>query len=175
MKKQHNITPIYALCDYQSLLKFDVSLDDFINASNKYNLTYIHYKDTINSLDIQKRHLNFLKNNTHIPIIINDINLLKYADGINISTNYLTQLQSQFKINNTQLFLKFIKQKYKNIIIGLSTNNELEILEANKFNLDYIVLDISNSSDDKITYLSKISKHQIAIIQQLKFNTESSL
>ena|GEM_PF-678760 len=119
--------------------------------------------------------MNFLKNNTHIPIIINDINLLKYADGINISTNYLTQLQSQFKINNTQLFLKFIKQKYKNIIIGLSTNNELEILEANKFNLDYIVLDISNSSDDKITYLSKISKHQIAIIQQLKFNTESSL
>lgn len=165
MRKQ-----IYALCDYQTLQKFDISLEKFLQICESHNTVYIQYRDKINSLDIQKQNILYLKSHTNIPIIINDkIELLEYADGL-----HLGQEDIEEYIGNTkEISLKFLRKKYPNKIIGLSTHNEKEILEANRLDLDYIGLgayratstkDVSNMLGDKISYLAKISKHPVGAI-----------
>jgi thiamine-phosphate pyrophosphorylase len=167
------INKIYALCDYQTLQKFDISLENFIDICEQYNTVYIQYRDKINSLDIQKQNILFLKQHTHIPIIINDqLELLECADGLHLGQEDIDDLFNNLS-NTKELTIKLIRKKYPNKIIGLSTHNELEILEANKLDLDYIGLgaykntstkDVSNILGENISYLAKISKHPVGAI-----------
>ena len=161
---------IYALCDYQTLQKFDISLEKFLQICATHDTVYIQYRDKINSLEIQKQNILFLKEHTDIPIIINDkIELLQYADGI-----HLGQEDIENYLGNTKpTTLKIIRTKYPNKIIGLSTHNELEILEANGLDLDYIGLgayratstkDVANKIGENISYLAQISKHPVGAI-----------
>ena len=168
---------IYALCDYQTLKKFDISLKKFIQICIEYNAIYIQYRDKINSYEIQKQNILFLKQNTNISIIINDKpELLDFADGLHLGQEDLSTLNSKYKLQSINM-IKFLRKKYPNKIIGLSTHNEVEILEANNFDLDYIGLgayrdtktkNISNILGDKIAYLAKISKHPVGAIGGVK-------
>ena len=63
--------------------------------------------------------------------------------------------------------------------MGLSTHNEIEILEANDLDLDMIGLgayrntntkDVSTVLGDNIIYLAKISKHPVCAIGGVKIN-----
>ena len=75
-----------------------------------------------------------------------------------------------------------MRKKYPNRIFGISTHNELEILEANKLDIDYIGLgayrdtstkkDISGILGDKISYLAKISKHPVGAIGGVKVDDD---
>ncbi len=165
---------IYALCDYQTLEKFDVSLEKFLQICSTHNTIYIQYRDKINSIEIQKQNILFLKKNTNIPIIINDkLELLDFADGIHLGQEDIEALIGNSKFTS----LKVIRKKYPNKIIGLSTHNELEILEANNLDLDYIGLgayratntkDVPNVLGDNISYLAQISNHPVGIIGGVK-------
>jgi thiamine-phosphate pyrophosphorylase len=145
---------------------------------NKYDVRFLQYRDKLNSIDIQKANLSFLKNNTNIPIIINDnLELLEKADGLHIGQEDLVELQNKFNIQDKKLLFKLLKKKYNNKIFGLSTHNEFEILEANEFDIDYIGLgayrdtstkDISNILGDNVSYLAKISKHPVGVIGGVK-------
>lgn len=169
---------IYALCDYQTLKKFDVSLEKFLQICSTHNTVYIQYRDKINSLEIQKQNILFLKKNTNIPIIINDkIELLIFADGIHLGQEDIEALIGSSKFTS----LKVIRKKYPNKIIGLSTHNELEILEANNLDLDYIGLgayratntkDVPNVLGDNISYLAQISKHPVGVIGGVKIDDD---
>jgi hypothetical protein len=73
--------------------------------------------------------------------------------------------------------IQFIKKTNKNKIVGLSTHNETEILEANGFSLDYIGLgayrdtstkDVSNVLGKRCSYLAKISRHPVGLIGGVK-------
>ena len=167
---------IYALCDYQTLKKFDVSLEKFLQICSTYNVVYIQYRDKINSLEIQKQNIIYLKENTNTPIIINDkVDLLDIADGIHLGQEDIESFIGSNKVTS----LKIIRKKYPNKIIGLSTHNELEILEANKLDLDYIGLgayratntkDVPNVLGDNISYLAQISKHPVGAIGGVKID-----
>ena len=167
---------IYALCDYQTLKKFDVSLEKFLQICTTYDIVYIQYRDKVNSLEIQKQNILYLKTNTNIPIIINDkVELLEFADGIHLGQEDMDSFMGNNKINS----LKIIRTKYPNKIIGLSTHNELEILEANKLDLDYIGLgayrttktkDVPNVLGNNISYLAQISKHPVGAIGGVKID-----
>ena len=169
---------LYALCDYQTLKKFDVSLEKFLKICSTHNTVYIQYRDKINSIKIQKQNILFLKKNTNIPIIINDkIELLEFADGIHLGQEDIESLVG----NNKFTSLKVIRKKYPNKIIGLSTHNELEILEANNLDLDYIGLgayratstkDVPNVLGDNISYLAQISHHPVGIIGGVKIDDD---
>jgi thiamine-phosphate pyrophosphorylase len=169
---------IYALCDYQTLDKFDVSLEKFLQICSHHNTVYIQYRDKINTLEIQKQNILFLKQNTNIPIIINDkIELLEYADGIHLGQEDIESVIGNSKVTS----LKIIRKKNPNKIIGLSTHNELEILEANKLDLDYIGLgayratntkDVPNVLGDNISYLAQISKHPVGAIGGVKIEDD---
>ena len=161
---------IYALCDYQTLEKFDVTLEKFLQICQKYETVYIQYRDKINSIEIQKQNILYLKNHTNIPIIINDkIELLSYADGLHLGQE---DIENYLGVDK-KISLQIIRKKYPNKIIGLSTHNELEILEANSLDLDYIGLgayrttntkDVPNVLGDNISYLAHISKHPVGAI-----------
>ena len=172
-------TQVYALCDYQTLEKFDISLFEYIEICSKYNTVYIQYRDKVNSTEIQKQNILYLKQNTNTPIIINDkIDLLDYCDGIHLGQEDFESLSIKYKLQPIQM-IKFIRKKYFNKIIGISTHNEFEILETNKLDIDYIGLgayretntkSVSNILGDNISYLAKISKHPVGAIGGVKLD-----
>jgi len=167
---------IYALCDYELLTKHNTTLEQYLQICKQHNVKIIQYRDKINNLNIQKENLKYLKNNCNLPIIINDkIDLISYADGLHIGQE---DLDSYVK-NNRVLSLKLIRKKIGDKILGLSTHDEIEILEANNFDIDYIGLgaykttttkDVKNQLGDKLPYLAKISKHPVCAIGGVKLS-----
>jgi len=166
---------IYALCDFELLQSYNTTLTQYLQKLQNYDIVYIQYRDKINSLEIQKKNILLLKSLTNIPIIINDkLELLKYADGLHLGQeDFIRVKNEELKIKSDDLVLKLLRKKYPNKIFGLSTHNELEILEANKLDLDYIGLgayratstkNVSNILGDKISYLAKISKYPVGAI-----------
>ena len=168
---------IYALCDFELLSKFGLSLEEYLKKLQSYDIVYIQYRDKVNPLHIQKKNLHFLKTKTKIPLIINDnLELLKDADGVHIGQEDLEKLSQKMNLSRENT-IKFIKKTNPKKKIGLSTHNETEILEANGFDLDYIGLgayrdtstkDVSYVIGDKASYLAKISKHPVGLIGGVK-------
>jgi thiamine-phosphate pyrophosphorylase len=173
---------IYALCDIESLEKRNISLESYLEICKKHNIVYLQYRDKNSPLETQKQNLIFLKQNTDIPIIINDkLELLEFADGLHFGQEDLDELCKSFKLPKRDLLIKFLKKKYPNKVFGLSTHNETEILEANNYELDYIGLgayrstqtkDVDTIVGDKMPYLAKISSHPVGAIGGIKLDDE---
>ena len=144
-------------------------MSDFVKIAKKHDVKLIQYRDKINSNSVQIENLKYLKEQFNIPIIINDkIDLIEYADGL-----HLGQEDFQSIYDDKKLAIKLIRKKIGNKLLGLSTHNEVEILEANDLDLDMIGLgaykatstkDVPNLLGEKIVYLSKISKHPVCAI-----------
>ena len=179
---------LYVLCDYETLLKKNISLEKFIYLCKKKDVKIVQYRDRISSLEEQKINLLYLKSELNIPIIINDkIELIEFADGLHLGQEDLDKIHKDKK-----LALKLVRLKIKDKLLGLSTHNEIEILEANELDLDMIGLgaykntntkDVSTILGSKISYLAKISKHPVCaiggvkvedIIENIRFNVVGS-
>jgi len=174
-------TPLYALCDYETLVKKSIALESFLLLLKNHNVKLLQYRDKQNSLEIQKVNLKFLQNRLNIPVIINDnLELLDVADGLHLGQEDIIRvLNEQLKLKEPSLLFKFLRKKYPNKLFGISTHNELEILQANEWDLDYIGLgaykntstkDVSTILGDKISYLAKISKHPVCAIGGVKID-----
>ena len=179
---------LYVLCDYETLLKRNITLENFVNLCKRNNVKIVQYRDKISSLQEQKTNLLYLKSELNIPIIINDkIELIEFADGLHIGQEDLQAINK-----DKRLALKLIRLKIKDKLLGLSTHNEIEILEANELHLDMIGLgaykntstkDVSTILGDRISYLAKISKHPVCaiggvkvddVIENIRFNVVGS-
>lgn len=164
---------LYVLCDYETLQKKKITLEKFCELCKSKNVKLIQYRDKISSLEEQKKNLIFLKSNLDIPIIINDkIELIEFADGLHLG-------QEDFEVihKDKKLACKLLRAKIGKKLLGLSTHNELEILEANDLPLDMIGLgayrntstkDVSTVLGEKISYLAKISTHPVCAIGGVK-------
>ena len=179
---------LYVLCDYETLLKKNISLKKFVDLCKKKDVKIIQYRDKISSLQEQKKNLLYLKLELNIPIIINDkIELIEFADGLHLGQEDLDKIHKDKKIA-----VKLVRLKIKDKLLGLSTHNEIEILEANELEIDMIGLgaykntntkDVSTILGSKISYLAKISKHPVCaiggvkvedIIENIRFNVVGS-
>ena len=179
---------LYVLCDYETLLKKNISLEKFIYLCKKKDVKIVQYRDKISSLEEQKTNLLYLKSQLNIPIIINDkIELIEFADGLHLGQEDLEKIHKDKK-----LAVKLVRLKIKDKLLGLSTHNEIEILEANELGLDMIGLgaykntntkDVSTILGSKISYLAKISKHPVCaiggvkakdVIENIRFNVVGS-
>ena len=179
---------LYVLCDYETLLKKNISLEKFVNLCKKKDVKIVQYRDKISSLEEQKTNLLYLKSQLNIPIIINDkIELIEFADGLHLGQEDLEKIHKDKK-----LAVKLVRLKIKDKLLGLSTHNEIEILEANELALDMIGLgaykntntkDVSTILGSKISYLAKISKHPVCaiggvkeedVIENIRFNVVGS-
>ena len=63
---------LYVLCDYETLLKKNITLENFLEILKKYDVKLLQYRDKVSDLELQKQNLIFLKQNLNIPIIVND-------------------------------------------------------------------------------------------------------
>jgi len=166
---------LYALCDFETLKKKDISLDEFLKLCKKFDTKLIQYRDKTSNIQIKKENLLYIKNRINIPIIINDeISLVEFCDGLHLGQEDLEKISL-----NKELALKIVRKKIGNKLLGLSTHNEKEILEANKLDLDMIGLgayrntstkDVDVLLGDKISYLAKISKHPVCAIGGVKID-----
>ena len=170
---------LYALCDFQTLLKKDLLLNQFIDIIQELDVKIIQYRDKINSNETQIENLIYLKEKLNIPIIINDkIELIEYADGLHLGQEDFLKVHSDKKIAT-----KLIRKKIANKLLGLSTHNEVEILEANELDIDMIGLgaykntstkNVPNLLGDKISYLGKISTHPVCAIGGVQIDDKIS-
>lgn len=179
---------LYVLCDYETLLKKNISLEKFVDLCKKKDVKIVQYRDKISSLQEQKTNLLYLKSQLNIPIIINDkIELIEFADGLHLGQEDLDKIHKDKK-----LAVKLVRLKIKDKLLGLSTHNEIEILEANELALDMIGLgaykntstkDVSTLLGSKISYLAKISKYPVCaiggvkiedVIENIRFNVVGS-
>lgn len=164
---------LYILCDFETLQKKSLNLENFVQICKKLDVKVVQYRDKISSNSIQKQNLLYLKQNLNVPIIINDrIDLIEFADGLHLGQEDFEKIH-----NDKKIATKLIRKKIGKKLLGLSTHNEIEILEANDLDLDMIGLgayrntstkDVSTLLGDKISYLAKISKHPVCAIGGVK-------
>ncbi|MFA7084655.1 MAG: thiamine phosphate synthase [Arcobacteraceae bacterium] len=174
-------TPLYALCDFETLSKKNLTIAKFIALTKRHNVKLLQYRDKQNSLTVQKEHLNILRKALNIPIIINDtLELLENADGLHLGQEDIVRImEEKIPLKEVKLLFKYLQKKYPNKIFGISTHNEIEILNANELKIHYIGLgaykatstkDVSTILGDKISYLAKISKHPVCAIGGVKID-----
>ncbi len=163
---------IYALLDFDLLKKYDVTIEEFINKCKELNVTIIQYRDKNSDIkDIKERlkKIRFLWDKT---LIINDyIELIEFADGLHIGQEDLEKYNS----------IDDIRKKIGNKILGLSTHNEKEVIEANNLDVDYIGLgayrptytkEVKSIGGKKLLEIAKLSNKDVAIIGGVKLDDE---
>jgi thiamine-phosphate pyrophosphorylase len=193
---------IYALLDWDTLQKYDVSIKEFCKTAKGLKAKILQYRDKNSSLEEKYNRLLEIKKYWKKPLIINDTaELLPYCDGIHIGQEDLDNLSKKFNIGKYEVIKKLrtgelLEWKMENgkwkmnknynyplsidhcpFIVGLSTHNKEEILEANTLPLSYIGLGAyrqtstkktDNILGEKVTRLIKFSKHPVAIIGGVK-------
>ena len=187
---------IYALLDFDTLKKYNVSLKDFCLTSKGLKAKILQYRDKNSSLEEKIKRIKEIRKYWKKTLIINDdLELLSYADGIHIGQEDLENLCKKFNLSKYEIIDSIKNGKLSNLvpsfkfqerdnskkpgtkIVGLSTHNKEEILEANKLPLDYIGLgayrptatkDTSNILGKKIISLIKYSYHPVAVIGGVK-------
>jgi len=170
---------IYALLDRDALLKKDISLKYISEKIEKLNIPIAQYRNKFGSLEEKIEDLKVIRRYFSGKLIVNDtITLIDYADGLHIGQEDIREFSSDLK---EAVYL--IREKIGRKILGLSTHNKEEILEANGLDLDYIGLGAYRATSTKkdtqilgedIFTLAKLSKHPVAIIGGVKISDKFS-
>lgn len=167
---------IYALCDASTLQKRNKSLEDFVALASNHNASIIQYRNKDESLAKVTQDLVRLRQLWDGKLIINDyIELIAFCDGIHMGQEDLLRFGKDTKtaVSNVRKIIKSDK------IFGISTHNELEILQANSLDIDYIGLgafrqtdtkDVGNLLGDALDGLAALSKCPVGAIGGVKLN-----
>jgi len=166
---------LYALCDQTMLDNKGISLLSYIDIAKKNNAEVIQYRNKNGSLDVIKQHLIMIRKVFDGFLIVNDAyELVEFCDGVHVGQEDLSKIDT--KKTDAVKILRSVIGKDK--ILGISTHNEEEILEANTMDLNYIGLgayrptttknDISNVLGEKLDTLAKLSQHPVAAIGGVK-------
>jgi len=166
---------IYALLDFDTLKKYDISIKDFLKTAKGLKAKFVQYRDKNSSIEEKKERIKEIKKYWKKTLIVNDnVELLDLADGIHIGQEDLLELIEKFNLSAYEV-VEFLKRDNK--IVGLSTHNKEEILKANSLPLSYIGLgayrrtstkDTTNILGEKIIDLIKFSYHPVAVIGGVK-------
>ena len=164
---------IYALIDKEGLSSRGLSVKKFSQKIQHLYIPIAQYRNKIGSLSEKKEDLLLIRQFYQGKLIINDsIELIDYADGLHVG-------QEDIRKYNNDLFLavEMIRKKIGVKLLGLSTHNKEEILEANQLNLDYIGLGAYRGTQTKLDAkvlgskaleLAKLSKHPVGLIGGVK-------
>ena len=170
---------IYALLDFDTLKKYDISIKDFLKTAKGLKAKFVQYRDKNSSIEEKKERIKEIKKYWKKTLIVNDnVELLDLADGIHIGQEDLLELIEKFNLSAYEV-VEFLKRDNK--IVGLSTHNKEEILKANKMDLDYIGLgayrptttkDVSSIGGEELLKIAKLSIHPVAIIGGVRLDDE---
>jgi thiamine-phosphate pyrophosphorylase len=164
---------IYAICDYDNLVKYNISLEEFVQICQTLQVQIIQYRDKNGSSTRALTNLITLRNLWQKTLIINDrIELIHFCDGLHLGQEDLKRFAT-----NKKIAIKRVRKIIGKSLLGISTHNKKEIIEANSLDIDYIGLGAYKTSTTKnvkfvlgkrVNELSKLSKYPIAIIGGVK-------
>jgi len=166
---------LYALCDEDLLQRYGKSPADFVKIAKRKNAEIIQYRNKNGNREFIKKRLIELRRLYDGFLIVNDnYELAQFCDGVHLGQEDLAKIDPDKK--RALAILKEVIGNDK--IIGLSTHNEKEVLEANDLDLNYIGLgayrststkkDISTLLGDKLDDIAALSKHFVAAIGGVK-------
>jgi len=145
IRRRFNIAAIYALVDKETLIKKSVSLVSHLQHLQTFEIPILQYRNKNGSLEEKQIDLLTIRQYYNGTLIINDtIELIDYADGLHIGQDDIRNFDNDlFKAVET------IRNRIGKKVLGLSTHNKEEILEANTLDIDYIGLGAYRSTATK--------------------------
>ncbi len=161
---------IYALVDKETLTQKGVSLQAHIQHLSTFpHIPILQYRNKSASLEEKKSDLLLIRQYYDGKLIINDVvELIDYADGLHIGQEDIRSYS-----DDLQEAVKMVRQKIGTKLLGLSTHNKEEILEANTLELDYIGLGAYRATETKseanvggeaLIDAASYSKHPVGMI-----------
>jgi len=166
---------LYALCDQDLLDNRGLSLESFIEIAKQQNAEIIQYRNKNADIAVIKQQLIKIRKIYSGFLIVNDAyELIEFCDGVHVG-------QEDLKAIDTDVFkaVKILRNVIKkDKILGISTHNEEEVLQANEMDLNYIGLgayrdtstkkDISTVLGNTLDEIASKSKHFVAAIGGVK-------
>lgn len=166
---------LYALCDQDLLDARGVSLEDFIEIAKEQNAEIIQYRNKNSDIAFIKQQLIKIRKMYDGFLIVNDAyELVEFCDGVHVGQEDLKEIDED--IFKAVKILRSVIKKDK--ILGISTHNEQEVLQANEMDLNYIGLgayrdtntknNITSVLGDRLDDIASKSKHFVAAIGGVK-------
>jgi len=166
---------IYILLDKEVLVKRGLSFQKLFQKLQNLNIPIAQYRNKIGSLEEKRQDLLEIRRYYSGQLIINDtIELIDYADGLHIGQDDIRKYS-----DNLENAIAIIRAKISTKLLGLSTHNKEEILEANGLDLDYIGLGAYRGTQTKAEakvlgeeaiVLAKVSLHPVGLIGGVKLS-----
>jgi len=167
---------LYALCDQELLDSKNISLEVFIEKAKEKNAEIIQYRNKSADISFIKNQLIKIRKIFDGFLIVNDAyELIEFCDGVHLGQEDLRRVD-----NDIFTAVKIIRKVITNDkILGISTHNEKEILEANTMDLNYIGLgayrntltkDVPDILGDSLDVLASKSKHFVGAIGGVTIN-----
>lgn len=166
---------LYALCDQDLLDKKGLSLEDFIEIAKQKNAEIIQYRNKNADVAFIKQQLIKIRKLYDGFLVINDAyELIEFCDGVHVGQDDLRAIDKD--IFKAVKILREVIKKEK--LLGISTHNKEEVLQANSMDINYIGLgayrdtstkdDISTIIGEKLDEIASLSKHFVAAIGGVK-------
>ena len=170
---------LYALCDQELLDSRGISLEEFIEIAKKNRAEVIQYRNKNADVAFIKQQLIIMRKLYDGFLIVNDAyELIEFCDGVHVGQEDLKQIDPD--ISKAVKILRSVIKKDK--ILGISTHNEKEVLEANELDLNYIGLgayrgtttkkDVVSVLGEKLDDIASKSNHFVAAIGGVKMDDE---
>ena len=168
---------LYALCDQDMLDARGVSLENFISLAKSHNAEIVQYRNKNADIAFIKQQLIKIRKMYDGFLIVNDAyELVEFCDGVHVGQGDLQAIDRD--ITKAVKVLRSVVTKDK--ILGISTHNEEEVLQANDMDLNYIGLgayrstttkhDVSTLLGEKLDGIAAKSKHLVAAIGGVKLD-----
>lgn len=162
---------LYALCDQDMLEDRGISLEDYINLAKQNSAEIIQYRNKNADIAFIKQQLINIRKIYDGFLIVNDAyELVEFCDGVHVGQEDLQAIDEN-PIKAVKILRSVIG---KDKILGISTHNKEEVLQANEMDLNYIGLgayratktkkDISVVLGDSLDEIASESKHFVAAI-----------
>ena len=162
---------LYALCDQDMLDSKGVSLSEYIERAKQNSAEIIQYRNKNADIAFIKQQLISIRKIFDGFLIVNDAyELIEFCDGVHVGQEDLKSIDED--IFKAVKILRSVVKEDK--ILGISTHNEIEVLQANEMDLNYIGLgafrdtstkkDISGTLGDSLDDIASKSKHFVAAI-----------
>lgn len=172
---------LYALCDQELLDKKALSIEEFIAFAKSENAEILQYRNKSGDIEFIKQQLIRIRKIYDGTLIINDLyKLTEYCDGVHLG-------QDDLKAIDKDIFraVTIVRDAIGiDKILGISTHNELEVIQANNMDLSYIGLgayrdtdtkkDISSILGNKLDLIASKSKHLVGAIGGVKLDDKFS-
>ena len=169
---------LYALCDQELLDSSGISLEEFIEIAKNNLAEIIQYRNkTADTLFIKNQLIKIRKIYDGFLVVNDSYELIEFCDGVHVGQEDLVKIDSDIFTA-----VKIIRQVIgKDKILGISTHNEEEILQANEMDLNYIGLGAYRDTSTKnvgvvlgnsLDKIASKSKHFVGAIGGVKKNDE---